>query len=88
MIAYSKCNNKYMLPFLCRQRRGWDYMPEVGLIMAGSINPDSRTVELSTDGGQTFQDLGDIPWGRLHVNLDDKLLPKKLATKGLTQKGS
>ena len=77
-----------MLPFLRRQRRGWDYMPEVGLIMAGSINPESRTVELSTDGGLTFQDLGDIPWGRLHVNLDDKRLPTNLTTTSLTRKGS
>ena len=44
--------------------RGWDYDEDVGLIMAGSVAPDSRTVEQSTDGGQTFEHLGDIPWGR------------------------
>ena len=43
--------------------RGWDYVEEVGLIMAGSILPDSQTVELTTDGGQTFQNLSEIPWG-------------------------
>ena len=32
--------------------------------MAGSVAPDSRTVELTTDGGKTFQHLGEIPWGR------------------------
>ena len=37
-------------------------MEEVGLIMAGSIRPDSRTVELTIDGGKTFKHLGTIPW--------------------------
>ena len=46
-----------------RQRRGWDYIEEVGLIMAGSIDPESRIVELSTDGGQTFEHLENITWG-------------------------
>ena len=44
--------------------RGWDYNEDVGLIMAGSVAPDSRIVELTTDGGQTFEHLADIPWGR------------------------
>ena len=44
--------------------RGWDYVEDVGLVMAGSVRPDSRTVELTTDGGKTFQHLGDIPWGQ------------------------
>ena len=46
-----------------RLRRGSDYIEEVGLIMAGSIRPDSRTVELTRDGGKTFEHLGTIPWG-------------------------
>ena len=45
-----------------RLRRGSDYIEEVGLIMAGSIRPDSRTVELTRDGGKTFEHLGTIPW--------------------------
>ena len=45
-----------------RLRRGSDYIEEVGLIMAGSIRPDSRTVELTIDGGKTFKHLGTIPW--------------------------
>ena len=44
--------------------RGWDYNEDVGLIMAGSVAPESRIVERTTDGGQTFEHLGDIPWGR------------------------
>ena len=31
--------------------------------MAGSIRPDARTVELTRDGGKTFEHLGIIPWG-------------------------
>lgn len=44
--------------------RGWDYMEEVGLIMAGSIYPDSRVVELTADGGINWEHLAQIPWGR------------------------
>ena len=43
--------------------RGWDYVEEVGLIMAGSIKPDTRVVELTTDDGVTWQHLAHIPWG-------------------------
>ena len=39
-------------------------MEEVGLILSGSIRPESRIVELSTDGGQSFQHLAGIHWGR------------------------
>ena len=31
--------------------------------MAGSVSPASKTVELSSDGGVSFQYLADIPWG-------------------------
>ena len=50
--------------FLDSFNRGWDYNEDVGLIMAGSVAPESRIVERTTDGGQTFEHLGDIPWGR------------------------
>ena len=50
--------------FLDSFNRGWDYNEDVGLIMAGSVAPDSRIVELTTDGGKTFEHLADIPWGR------------------------
>ena len=50
--------------FFCyRYRRGWDFHEDVGLIMAGSIRPDARTVELTRDGGKTFEHLAVIPWG-------------------------
>ena len=49
--------------FFYRFARGWDYSEQVGLIMAGSISPPTRTVEMSTDGGVSFQSLADIPWG-------------------------
>ena len=39
-------------------------MEEVGLIMAGSIYPESRVVELTTDGGKNWVHLASIPWGR------------------------
>lgn len=51
------------LYYLNRVARGSDYSEQVGLIMAGSISPPSRTVEISTDGGVSFQNLTDIPWG-------------------------
>ena len=54
--------------FWHRYRRGWDYIEEVGLIMAGSLVPASKAVELSTDGGQTFEHLAGIPWVRLHIH--------------------
>ena len=47
-----------------RFARGWDYHEEAGLIIAGGLRPDSQTVEMTTDGGQTFEHLADIPWGR------------------------
>ena len=31
--------------------------------MAGSVRPDARTVELTRDGGKTFEHLAVIPWG-------------------------
>ena len=49
--------------FCYRYRRGWDFNEDVGLIMAGSIAPDARTVELTRDGGKTFEHLAVIPWG-------------------------
>ena len=55
---------KYIYDSLHSFIRGWDYDEEVGLIMAGSVVPDSQTVELTTDGGQTFQHLAEIPWGQ------------------------
>ena len=51
-----------------RVRRGWDYMEDVGLIKAGGIRPDSRIVELSSDGGQTFQHLAEIHWVRTRLD--------------------
>ena len=48
--------------FCYRYRRGWDFNEDVGLIMAGSIAPDARTVELTRDGGKTFEHLAVIPW--------------------------
>ena len=39
-------------------------MEEVGLIMAGSIYPESRVVELTADGGINWEHLAQIPWGR------------------------
>ena len=47
-----------------RSHRGWDYIEDVGLIMAGSAYPDSQTVEITRDEGKTFEHLAEIPWGR------------------------
>lgn len=32
--------------------------------MAGSIYPDSRTVEITTDGGKNWEHIANITWGR------------------------
>ena len=56
-----------------RWGRGWDFTPEVGLIMGSSwdcrapcsqgLTKYSKIVERSTDYGQTFQNLSDVPYG-------------------------
>ena len=44
--------------------RAWDYKPQVGLVMAGSQQPKSRTVEMSHNGGNNFTSFPIIPYGR------------------------
>ena len=53
--------------------RAWDFTPEVGLIMGSAwdcqvpcsqgLTKYSTIVERSTDYGQTFQNLSDVPYG-------------------------
>ena len=54
--------------------RGWDYDEDVGLIMAGSVRPDSRIVERSTDGGKTFEHIASLPHGR-NLTEDELVAP-------------
>ena len=39
---------------------GWDYHPQVGLIMAGTGSPKTGNVEISQCGGTNFTGLGSI----------------------------
>ena len=57
---------KVILTFLCllRMNRGWDFTPGAGLIVAGSSHPHSKDVERSTDRGQTFTSLPNLPYGQ------------------------
>ena len=45
-----------------RQRQFWDYNPQVGLIMAGGLNPQSISVTRSQDFGLSVETLTDIPY--------------------------
>ena len=45
--------------------RAWDFDPQVGLLMAGSGSPRSRTVEISQNGGKNFSQLQNVPYGKL-----------------------
>ena len=57
---------KVTFTFLCllRFNRGWDFTPGAGLIVAGSSKPHSKDVERSTDRGQTFTSLPNLPYGQ------------------------
>ena len=44
--------------------RAWDFDPQVGLLMAGSGSPRSRTVERSHNGGKNFTQLQNVPYGK------------------------
>ena len=45
-----------------RRNRAWDYNPEVGLVIAGSANPKTDTVEISDNGGLAFRELPGIKY--------------------------
>ena len=53
----------YGLTSYCSYRQFWDYHPDVGLIVAGGINPASKSVYISDDLGQTDSRLTDLPYG-------------------------
>ena len=46
-----------------RRQRGWDYDPQVGLVMAGSGSPKTNVTEISQCGDTTFTDIGAVPFG-------------------------
>ena len=45
-----------------RRNRAWDYSPEVGLVIAGSLSPKTDTVEISENGGLTFRELPGVDY--------------------------
>ena len=51
------------LTFYCSYRQFGDYHPDVGLIVAGGINPASKSVYISDDLGKTDSRLTDLPYG-------------------------
>ena len=46
-----------------RRNRNFDFTPGAGLIAAGTVKPFSKDVERSTDRGQSFYRLPDLPYG-------------------------
>ena len=56
--------------FLLRTYRAWDHDPDVGLILAGSVYPLSKAVEMSRDYGRTFTALPEMPYGPSGIGQD------------------
>ena len=54
--------NYYTLKSCLSWYRAWDFDRKLGLIIAGSGSPRSRTVEISNDG-KNFTEMERIPYG-------------------------